>query len=153
MIQKRECTKCHKVKPFSSFPKSNRSRKGIYSWCKECVNKQQREKYHNDKSFRNMKNKANRASEIKRRFDISMEEYNKLYISLFNKQHGCCAICGKHQSELKESLIIDHNHNLKGIESAGGLLCKKCNSGIGLLNESPELCLKAYMYLQGDRKT
>jgi hypothetical protein len=43
---------------------------------------------------------------------------------LFIKQNGCCAICGKHQSEFKHRLNLDHNHKTLQIR---GLLCYYCN--------------------------
>jgi hypothetical protein len=78
---------------------------------------------------------------LKRKYDISQEQYNELLI----KQRGRCAICGTHQLELKKALSVDHNHTTNKVRE---LLCDKCNVAIGLLNESPDILKKAIEYLQ-----
>lgn len=62
---------------------------------------------------------------LKERYQLTIEDYNKL----FQEQQGCCAICGKHQSELKHRLNVDHNHKTGKIR---GLLCPKCNTALGV---------------------
>src|SRR4029077_14260982 len=57
---------------------------------------------------------------LRNQFGISIEEYNKLFIS----QKGCCDICGLHQNKVKQALCVDHNHITKEVR---GLLCKRCN--------------------------
>lgn len=81
-----------------------------------------------------------RKNHYKRTYGISLEDYNKLFL----KQKGCCAICSKHQSELKERLHLDHNHKTNKIR---GLLCGSCNRAIGLLREDVEIFSKAIDYL------
>ena len=61
---------------------------------------------------------------LKRDFNLTPEQYDELYIA----QQGCCAICGRHQSEFKIGLSVDHNHNSKQIR---GLLCQQCNTALG----------------------
>ena len=43
---------------------------------------------------------------------------------MFKEQYGCCAICGKHQSELKKALAVDHDHRTGKVR---GLVCNMCN--------------------------
>jgi hypothetical protein len=74
-------------------------------------------------------------------FGLTAEDYD----ILFNKQEGKCAICGKHQSELKPALCIDHNHQTNKVR---GLLCGKCNRGLGYLNDSIDLLQLAINYLK-----
>jgi predicted HicB family RNase H-like nuclease len=74
-------------------------------------------------------------------YNITLEEYNELFI----KQNGCCAICGRHQSELKQTLHVDHDHNTGLIR---GLLCTKCNIGLGYVNDDINILLKMISYLQ-----
>jgi hypothetical protein len=52
---------------------------------------------------------------------------------MFDKQEGKCAICGIHQSEVKSTFHVDHNHETNKVR---GLLCSKCNQAIGLVGES-----------------
>ena len=47
-------------------------------------------------------------------------------------QQGKCAICKIPQSSLKYALCLDHCHKTKQIR---GLLCDKCNMGLGYFND------------------
>lgn len=80
-----------------------------------------------------------RTSHLKRHFGITEEEYQEL----LKKQGGVCAICGSPPT--KKSLYVDHDHGTGVIR---GLLCGKCNSGIGLLKDSMNLVEKALNYLK-----
>lgn len=75
---------------------------------------------------------------LMRFYKMTPEEYKKLY----EKQTGRCAICF---GESKIKLCVDHNHSTGKVR---GLLCKKCNSGIGLLQENTEFLYRAIKYLQ-----
>lgn len=65
------------------------------------------------------------------------------YIEMLRKQEGVCAICK--QPPKGRTLDIDHCHVTNTIR---GLLCSKCNTAIGLLNESPTLFYSALSYLE-----
>jgi hypothetical protein len=80
-----------------------------------------------------------------RKFGITISEYNNIYI----KQNGVCAICfnpeiitGK--NKIIKRLSLDHCHTTGKIR---GLLCHKCNTAIGLMNDSAILLDKAKKYL------
>ena len=68
---------------------------------------------------------------------MTVNEYQEVHDS----QSGKCAICG-----LSDKLFVDHCHNTGAIR---GILCNKCNSGMGFLNDDPNLLKKAYEYLVG----
>jgi hypothetical protein len=84
---------------------------------------------------------------FKRKYDITLEVYN----TLLTKQNHVCAICLKPE-ETKDKkgnfkkLAIDHNHQSGHVR---GLLCQKCNQGIGLLGESVFILDSAKKYLYG----
>jgi hypothetical protein len=80
------------------------------------------------------------AKAIKKLYNLAIEEYQEMFI----KQNGCCAICGKHQSEFKKRLAVDHNHETNEFR---GLLCIKCNNGIGCFDDDIELLSNAINYL------
>src|SRR4030043_929833 len=65
--------------------------------------------------------------------------------AIFERQQGCCAICGISQEDLGYTLEIDYNHNTGKVR---GLLCKKCNLGIGMFGEDVENINKAIRYLE-----
>ena len=79
-------------------------------------------------------------AELMRQYGITMEQYNDIY----NQQEGCCAICGIHQNDLKYTLHVDHDHTTGMVR---GLLCKKCNTGIGQFSDSSDLLKLALNYL------
>lgn len=69
-------------------------------------------------------------------------------IKILEKQNGKCDICGidiNFNIENNYSACIDHCHKTNKIR---GALCRKCNSGIGFLNDDIDLLIKATKYLQ-----
>jgi len=76
-------------------------------------------------------------------YGITEETYNHI----FNKQNGKCAICGTHQIDLSVKLSVDHDHLTNEVR---GLLCSKCNKGIGFMNDSVEILHNAINYLNQD---
>jgi len=80
---------------------------------------------------------------LKRDHNITIEQFNNM---LF-KQEGKCAICSKIFTYEKCSLnpCVDHNHKTGNIR---GLLCRKCNISIGLLNDSSFIIQNAINWLK-----
>lgn len=81
-----------------------------------------------------------------RQVNLTFDEFKKLLI----KQKMVCAICGKpesskHQSGTIRLLSIDHCHKTNKVR---GLLCKKCNSGLGMFGDDITLVEKAVKYLK-----
>ena len=66
------------------------------------------------------------------------------YNNLYKLQQGKCAICGRHQSEFKNALHVDHDHKTGIVR---GLLCAKCNTMIGRAFDNKQLFLNAIKYL------
>ena len=77
---------------------------------------------------------------LKLYYNISLEQYNDMFIS----QEGKCAICGRHQSDFKRRLAVDHDHNTGKVR---GLLCQRCNYGIGYFQENTEILENVIRYL------
>lgn len=86
------------------------------------------EKYRNQ-WLRNNKSVTNRNSDLLRQYGIDLNEYNRM----FQIQGGRCAICQLHQSEQKRSMCVDHNHKTDKVRK---LLCRTCNSVLGLMDEN-----------------
>lgn len=76
-----------------------------------------------------------------KQYNITIEQYD----DIFKLQEGKCHICGKHQNELKTKLCVDHNHKTNKVR---GLLCDKCNRGLGHFNDDIEILMRAIDYLQ-----
>lgn len=66
------------------------------------------------------------------------------YEYVLEKQGGVCAICKKKCSSGK-ALAIDHNHKTNEFR---GLLCGKCNRGLGFFGDSYILLITAAEYLK-----
>jgi len=83
-------------------------------------------------------------AKVYRKYGLTVEDFDAQY----NKQRGCCAMCGKHSLELSRALDIDHNHITN---KNRGLLCSTCNLAIGLLKVDEEginLLQKAIDYIR-----
>jgi hypothetical protein len=77
------------------------------------------------------------------------------WIGLVAKQGGVCAICRKPSDAVSKNgrtgsrLSIDHDHETGNIR---GLLCRKCNLGLGNFGDDTDLLLAAVNYLTPDLK-
>lgn len=77
--------------------------------------------------------------ELKKLYGITVEQYNEMLES----QGGVCAIC--HDNNIRElKLAVDHDHETGKVR---GLLCDRCNRGIGLLRTIKNV-KSAYKYLK-----
>lgn len=83
-----------------------------------------------------------RNTDLRRHFGIEPEQYEEMLAS----QGGCCAICGMPETANgRKNLSVDHCHTTGLVR---GLLCSKCNHGIGQFNDSVEVMKKAILYLE-----
>jgi hypothetical protein len=77
---------------------------------------------------------------LKRIFDVSPEDYNRL----LDIQEGRCAIC--RDRPVRRFLAVDHDHHTGKIR---GLLCKRCNKDLlGSARDSTEILERAICYLE-----
>ena len=71
------------------------------------------------------------------------------YWEMFRNQGGLCAICKKPETYLHKgklmNLAIDHYHVTGNVR---GLLCARCNHGIGHFGDNVEVMVSAVKYLQ-----
>lgn len=81
-------------------------------------------------------------------FGITIEQYDEMEMS----QDGLCAICREPEivadpknPEVMKRLAVDHNHENGQIR---GLLCQRCNMGLGYFRDDPRLLNLAADYLQ-----
>lgn len=85
-------------------------------------------------SFRDMKNAKQkdrrsrvgriRADSLRQRYGIDDEKYQQMLIA----QNGCCALCGGTDKDRWGRFHVDHDHTTMRLR---GLLCPKCNLGLG----------------------
>lgn len=73
-------------------------------------------------------------------YNISLQEFERLA----RGQNYKCAIC----SAIPQLLHVDHCHKKGTIR---GLLCQKCNTGLGFFLDSTKLLKKATIYLSSNQ--
>lgn len=78
-------------------------------------------------------------SSLKRNFNITYADY----LALLTKQNNRCEIC-KSLNSSKKHFHVDHCHKTGKVR---GLLCRKCNTGLGFFDDNPELLIKAAEYI------
>lgn len=66
------------------------------------------------------------------------------YLQLVKDQNSSCKLCDIYEED-HFKLHVDHCHDTRKIR---GLLCGRCNQGIGLLNHNSELLRKAALYCE-----
>lgn len=98
------------------------------------------------REFRIKNPDACKRSDLKKKYGISFEYWNELK----QKQNNTCAICKQpelsldHRTKQVRNLAVDHNHDTGQVR---GLLCKRCNTAIGLFEDNVDLLAKAISYL------
>jgi hypothetical protein len=111
-------------------------------YCRACRHRQYLVwRQRNPEKYDALKKKENAALAY-RRYGLSKDEYD----SKLAAQKNLCAVCGKAQENNrgKDSLCVDHDHVTGKVRD---LLCVKCNSGIGMFDDSVELLTAALAYL------
>lgn len=77
---------------------------------------------------------------LRKLYGITIDEYEEKLL----EQCGNCAICNRPSSDYKRRLHVDHNHITGKIR---GLLCVKCNNGLGCFGEEVSILNNAIKYL------
>lgn len=85
-----------------------------------------------------------RRAKVKSRYGITHSEYE----SILAMQGGACAICGTEDTGYWDRFHIDHCHTTGHVR---GLLCTKCNTGLGMFLDNRELLLSAIKYLDSQK--
>jgi hypothetical protein len=175
-VATKRCSKCKSEKPAEAFGRKADQADGLNRWCRDCCRakdkryyngnrelvkqraraswRKHREKrlaYHRSLPHRNPEEfqRRNHKTHIFRDYGITAEQY----ADLNRKQDGLCAICKKPETRQNKNgtirpLAIDHDHKTGHIR---GLLCSRCNLGIGYLQDSTVLLQQAIVYLQGEQ--
>lgn len=111
------------------------------------------ERYIKDGPAMNTKKRStyaeSREVQLKRKFGLSQADHD----ALLEAQGGVCAICGgppRGRGEKLGRFSVDHCHLTGRVR---GLLCQRCNSAIGLLNDDAELVRRAVAYLEKGETT
>lgn len=117
---------------------------------KAAYNKTRRDKYANDPEYREKIKKQSKPTPSVKRNRRLRENYgitHEYYEELLRCQNGVCAICGNgHVGRNNAShFAVDHDHSSGKIR---GLLCSKCNMGIGYFGDDIAKLQNAIEYLR-----
>lgn len=156
-MESKHCSGCKEKKPITAFTRIKDSVKPhrvnkYMSRCKACRSITELKRYNNlsldeksklltrVRSYGKEYRQTTRGQLIEflktlRKYGLTLDQYQLM----LERQNFVCAICSN-----ATKLVIDHSH-LTG--EVRGLLCHACNSGIGMLKDSPQNCMGAFNYL------
>lgn len=140
MALTRVCTKCGVDKPLTAFATRQTHRPGKpVSQCMDCKVAYNREYRQANKS---RVYEIERKSKLKKAYGVSVEDYDRM----LKEQGGGCAICSATvPGERTKYFTVDHCHATGKVR---GLLCVKCNRGLGLFNDHVQRLQNAAEYLK-----
>jgi len=118
----KKCFGCERILDIQNFGKHSKCKDGYNPRCIECA----------------------RDKQLKLSYGISLKDYN----SILDSQEYKCKICGKKREEFEivgKKLFVDHCHKTGKVR---GILCTKCNTGIGMFDDSIENLEAAISYLK-----
>ena len=144
-LSSKKCACCGEVKPTTEFIKrKSREKWGFNSYCKACKKKKHHE-YYLDNTEKCKKLARNR--DLKK-YGITLEDQEQM----LREQNNKCAICGKEiflfGSSKKLTAHVDHDHKTGKVR---GLLCDKCNRGLGFFRDNEEYLINAASYLKKNK--
>jgi hypothetical protein len=114
----KRCAECREVKPLTEFHKAPQQSGGYNCYCKICRRRQ------------------NREAHLKHTYGISVADFDRMVA----EQGGLCACCRE-----REPQHVDHDHLSGDIR---GVVCFRCNSGIGQFSDRADLMRNAIVYLE-----
>lgn len=123
--KEKKCSICKKYYRLDKFERASAGAYGVTGICKKCNNKRKKE--------------YRRRSHIIAS-GISLEDFEKK----LEEQNFKCAICEK-RFNTKTIPMLDHDHKVWKIR---GLLCTKCNPGLGFFDDSIKKLENAVAYLK-----
>jgi hypothetical protein len=139
MGQTKKCSKCKEFKELTHFYKNRHKSDGLQDRCRVChkeyLNKWRAENPEKRKQQNARRN--HRVNNLRNLYGLSPEDFELMA----RTQNGLCAIC----QSLPDQLVVDHCHITGNVR---GLLCNKCNRGIGQLNDDIETVRSALEYLE-----
>src|ERR1700678_3644221 len=140
-----ECSQCRETLPFSEFYAKKGGKYGIHSECILCCRERSRRSLASRKRrgepIRRSKTKyAGHWKALQRGYapcDLSLEER----ASIKKAHSGICEI----DACLQLAVVIDHDHDTGKYR---GMLCRNCNSGLGMFRDTPAVMRGAATYME-----
>jgi hypothetical protein len=142
------CRSCGQEKALTEFYERKRKDGSVFHRqdCKVCQRAhQQAKRAENPESFRNYQRAyyadntwRYRDSSLKKKYGITYADFQAMHAA----QEGCCALCRRDLPE--KGAHVDHDHETGKVRA---LLCHHCNTGIGNLQDDPDLLMAAALYV------
>lgn len=151
----KRCCKCELLKPTTEFYWKSKKQRILRHICIPCHNiktkdwyaenkrehKKMRDNLRADPKYKQLEREKNKNRTYRTRlaniYGITVETYFEMYAN----QLGACKICGR----VEEQLNVDHCHVTGKVR---GLLCTRCNHGIGHFKDNPFNLLAGVRYLR-----
>lgn len=143
------CPRCGIDKPAHDYARDNSRFDGRQRICRMCDNRKARAYYAANKekkaTYHRLMRGYKKYQRLKQKYNLSDVQFDEMLVA----QDGNCAICGHKDNR---GLSVDHDHTCcPGRNSCGkcvrGLLCSRCNMGLGNLGDDIEILLKSVDYL------
>ena len=158
----KRCSKCGEVKPLNEYYKEKGCRDGHRPDCKACFSARARAWYRDNRehviarvkqwrsenpdraratqrAVNGRRKPAARDHHLQKNFGIGLADYERM----LHEQGGGCAIC-RRPPRPGSSLHVDHDHETGKVR---GLLCFRCNGGLGQFAENGDRLADAMSYL------
>lgn len=145
-MQSKTCSSCKIEKPISGFEPARTYKDGFRGQCRKC-RVQWHKEYRKRPSSPRYQNppfpQRDRERRLQKVFGLTQAGYE----ALATAQNNSCAICCKPADQCTfKKLVVDHCHDTGRVR---GLLCSRCNSGLGLFKDNAHSLANAIAYLGG----
>lgn len=130
-LKEKLCTGCGETKDIDKFGYQNKSKcNSRTTKCYSCMSKDKYNKQADASLY-------NRIKRLRKLYRIELSDYKKMY----DAQGGVCKICKESDGKI---LNVDHCHSSGQVR---GLLCNRCNKGIGNLRDNVKYLKSAIDYI------
>lgn len=142
------CNTCHIEKANKYFGVNNAMPDNLSNKCKQCTSVARRKnRDDNPEVYKKQwqRNKYSKPEYAENRRLLAAYGITSIVKNfLIRKTNGSCEICGDNTK-----LVVDHDHDNSFVR---GMLCSKCNRGIGHFDDNIELLQKAIDYLNNKKE-
>jgi len=132
------CLSCKTIKSVSAFNKNKSKKNGLQDYCKHCFTVYRQ-------------TPKSKSSKLKSTYGLDWSQY----VALFEEQNYRCAICKTGVQPFTKNAHVDHEH-VNGYKKlpaeqkrlhVRGILCNRCNHGLGQFRDSQTSLAAAQIYL------
>jgi hypothetical protein len=131
--RRKRCCMCRRRKSLHLFNKDKHRPSGFSSRCRACNRRHCQDQYSKHHKRYAARNHSNRYGMLPGEYDTRLAA-----------QGGVCAVCGE-PPQGKRRLAVDHDPVTRRVR---GLLCSRCNTGLGQMRDDPRLLRAAAEYLE-----